>query len=247
MKFYFSLCAAAVAAGAFTLQSASAVVNIYGETAAASSNIITVNIYADLATNTLVSFGVRLLYNPNNLRVIAAAKDPAVWYLSDGRTLYPYTDPDTSTPGEVLILGAKFDGLNPRQGVTGQHVRLGNVTFSRLSPALPQFTLALGRPTAFDNFVTASGSVLDTAADGIAIGNVSTLQMLGVTRGPGGFYVQWQGGSQATQYLQRRFSAGPEGQWVDIFTNPPPTATTVTYTNPIGTNGTSFYRVRAQP
>lgn len=246
MKFFFSLCAAAIAAGAFTIQSASAVVNIYGETATAGSNL-TVNIYADLSTNALVSFGVRLVYDTNNLRVIAAAKNPAVWYLCDGRTLYPYADPDTSTPGEVLILGAKFDGLNPLQGVTGQHVRLGNVTFSRLSLAPPQFTLALGRLTAFDNFVTASGSVLDTAADGIAIGNVSTLQMVGVTRGLGGLYVQWQGGSQATQYLQRRFSLGTDDQWVDIFTNPPPTSTTVTYTNPIATNRTMFYRVRVQP
>ena len=220
--------------------------SIYGETTAAGPNI-TVNLYADLDTNTLVSFGVRLLYNTNNLRVISAAKNPAIWYLSDGTTQYPYADPDTSTPGEVLILGARFDGLHPLQGVTGQHVRLGNVTFTRLSLAPLQFTLALGRPTAFDNFVTASGSVLDTAADGIAMGNVSTLQMLGVTRSLDGLYVQWQGGSQATQYLQRRFSLGINDQWVDIFTNPPPTSTTVTYTNSIATNSTSFYRVRVQP
>jgi len=246
MKSHFSLCAAAIAAWAFAVPSASAVVSLYGETTTTSSNI-TVNIYADLSTNTLVSFGVRLLYDTNNLRVIAAAKNTAVWYLSDGRTLYPYAEPDTSTPGEVLILGAKLDGLNPLQGVTGQHVRLGSVTFSRLSLALPQFTLALGRSTAFDNFVTPGGSVLDTAADGIALGNVSTLQMVGVSRGPGGFYVQWQGGSQATQYLQQRFSLGPDGQWIDIFTNPPPTAATVTYTNPISSNTTMFYRVRVQP
>ena len=246
MKPCFSLCAAAIAAWAFTIQSASALVSIYGETAAAGSNL-TVNIYADLSTNTLVSFGVRLLYNTNNLRVIAAAKNAAVWHLSDGTTLYPYADPATSTPGEVLILGAKFDGLNPLQGVTGQHVRLGNVTFIRLNPSPFQFTLALGRPTAFDNFVTASGSVLDAAADGIAIGNVSTLQMVGVTRGLSGLYVQWQGGSQATQYLQRRFSLGTDDRWIDIFTNPPPTSTTVTYTNPIATNSTIFYRVRVQP
>jgi hypothetical protein len=246
MKSHFSLCAAAIAAWAFAVPSASAVVSIYGETATTGSNV-TVNIYADLSTNTLVSFGVRLLYDTNNLRVIAAAKNAAVWYLSDGRTLYPYADPDTSTPGGVLILGAKFDGNNPLQGVTGQHVRLGTVTFSRLTPARPDFTLALGRPTAFDNFVTAGGSVLDTAVDGIVLGSVSTLQMLGVSRGPGGLYVQWQGGTQATQYLQRRFSLGPDGQWGDIFTNPPPTATTVTYTDPIGTNSTRFYRVRVQP
>jgi hypothetical protein len=246
MKSYLYLAAAAIAAFTFTSQSVSASVNIYGEAGWDGSNV-TVHIYADLSTNSLVSFGVRLQYDANNLHLLAAAKNAAVWYLSDGRTLYPYADPDTATPGEVLLLGAKFDGLNPLQGVSGQHVLLGTVTFGRLGSAPPKFTLALGRPTAFDNFVTTSGSVLDTAADGIVLGNVSTLQMIGVTPGPGGVAVQWQGGTQATQYLQRRFSLGPADQWVDIFTNPPPTSTTVTYTNSVGTNRMMFYRVRVQP
>lgn len=246
MKFYLYLCAATIAAFACASQSVSASVNIYGDTDTDGTNV-TVHIYADLGTNSLVSFCVRLHYDASHLQLLAAAKNAAVWQLSNGRTIYPYADPDTSTAGEVILLGAKFDGLNPLQGVSGQHVLMGAVTFGRLSSAPPAFTLGLGRPTDFNNFVTTGGTVLDAAPGGIVLGDVTPLQMIGVTPGPGWVAVQWQGGTQATQYLQRRFSLGTNGQWVDIFTNPPPTATTVSYTNPIGTNGTMFYRVRAQP
>ncbi|MCX6925189.1 MAG: hypothetical protein NT154_18545 [Verrucomicrobia bacterium] len=246
MKSFLYLCAATIAAFACASQSVSASVNIYGETGSDGTNV-TVHIYADLGTNSLVSFGVRLHYDASNLQLLAAAKNAAVWQLSDGRTIYPYADPDTSTAGEVILLGAKFDGLNPLQGVFGQHVLLGTVTFGRRSSAPPVFTLALGRPTNFNNFVTTSDTVLDASPGGIVLGDVVPLQMIGVTPGPSWVTVQWRGGTEATQYLQQRFSLGTDGQWDDIFTNPPPTATTVTYTNPIGTNRTMFYRVRVQP
>ena len=246
MKSHLYLCAAALAALLCASQSVSASVNVYGETSADGTNV-SVRLHADLGANSLVSFGVRLQYDPNNLQLLTAAKNAAVWSLSDGRNQYPYAEPDTSTPGEVLLLGAKFDGLNPLQGVTGQHVLLGTVTFRRLTSAPPKFSLALGHPNNFDNFVTTGGTVLDTAPGGIVISEVVPLQMIGVTPGPGVVTVQWQGGTQATQYLQRRFSLGAADPWVDIFTNPPPTSPTVTYTNLVGTNRVIFYRVRIQP
>ncbi len=246
MKSSLSLCALALAVWALPPQPVAAGVNLYGEMASSGSTA-TVNLYADTSTSSLMSFGVRLLYDTNNLYVIAAAKNTAVWYLSTGGTNIPYLDPDTSVPGQVTILGAKLDTLNPLQGVSGQHVLLGIVTFGRLSATTPQFTLALGRPSAFDNFVTTGGDVLDNAAGGVVIDTVYTLRMTGVTLVSGGVSVQWQGGIQATEFLQRRFCLGTNDQWVNIFTNPPPTAPTVTYTDPIGTNRLMFYRVRAQP
>ena len=140
MKSYLYLCAATIAAFACASQSVSASVNIYGDTDTDGTNV-TVHIYADLGTNSLVSFCVRLHYDASHLQLLAAAKNAAVWQLSNGRTIYPYADPDTSTAGEVILLGAKFDGLNPLQGVSGQHVLMGAVTFGRLSsaPPFPQF------------------------------------------------------------------------------------------------------------
>jgi len=246
MKSSLSLGALALAVWALRPQTVVAGVNLYGEMAT-SGSIATVNIYADTSTSSLMTFGVRLLYDTNNLYVIAAAKNTAVWYLSTGGTNVPYLDPDTSVPGQVTILGARLDTLNPLQGVSGQHVLLGTVTLGRLSDAGPQFALALGRPGAFDNFVTTGGDVLDHVAGGVVIDTVYSLRMIGVTRVAGGVSVQWQGGIQATQFLQRRFSLGANDPWVDVFTNPPPTAPTVAYTDPIGTNGMMFYRVRAQP
>ena len=246
MKSHLYLCAAALAALLCASQSVSASVNVYGETSSDGTNV-SVHLYADLGANSLVSFGVRLQYDPNNLQLLSALKNAAIWYLSDGQHQYPYTEPDTTTPGEVLLLGVKFDGRNPLQGVTGQHVLLGTVTFRRLTSAPPTFTLALGRPNSFDNFVTTGGTVLDTAPGGIVVSEVVALQMIGVTPGPGWVTVQWRGGTQVTQYLQRRFSLGPTDLWGDIFTNPPPTSPTVTYTNLVGTNRVIFYRVRVQP
>lgn len=56
--------------------------------------------------------------------------------------------------------------------------------------------------------------------------------------------VNWQGGIQATQYLQRRFTLDGSNSWRDILTNPAPTPTTGSYTDLLGTNAMQFYRMK---
>jgi hypothetical protein len=298
MKTQFSLWAAAGAAWALLAQPAAGAVSVYGE-ASSTGPTITVNLYADLPSDALLSFGVSLSYPAADVTVLSAVKNAAVWYLAADGKQYSYIDPDTTTPGKVVILGAKLDGANPLQGVSGTHVLLGTVTFGRLSRATPAFTVGLGRPAPFSNFVTTNSVVLDTMpssltfnsvapdpndttlaglpdawqlkyfgsvgvafwsddpdqdgfnnrqeylADTIPTNSASFLAMKNVIRGPGGDLVQWQGGVEATQVLQHRFSLSPTESWVDVFTNLPPTSVNASHFVPAIANTEGYYRVRA--
>jgi hypothetical protein len=172
MKTQFSLWTAACAAWALLAQPAAGGVTVYGE-ASSTGPTITVNIYADMPSDALVSFGVSLSYPAADVTVLSAVKNSAVWYLAAGGKQYSYIDPDITTPGKVVILGAKLDGANPLQGVSGTHVLLGTVTFGRLTRATPAFSLDLGRPSLFSNFVTTNSVVLDTLTGGVVINPVA--------------------------------------------------------------------------
>lgn len=74
----------------------------------------------------------------------------------------------------------------------------------------------------------------------------SCLRVSGIAAGPGGLRIRWQGGTNATQYLQQaRELGGTNGTWRDIFTNPTPTYSG-SYTNLFETNSRMFYRIRAE-
>lgn len=283
---------------ALTAESASAV-TVYGE-ASSTGPTITVSVFADITNSPLISFGFQLAYDPLVLHLQSASKNSAVWYLSDGTNKIAYADPVVSTPGAVLIIGGKLDGLNPLQGVSGQHVLLGNATFTRLAQTSVQFTLGLAQPSPFANFVTTGGTVLDGAPTGFTIQGVtidpndtnldglpdaweiahfgsiskytwsddpdhdgfnnlqeyqadtdpldsnSYLRMTGASLAGPGRLIRWQGGVQATQYLERSGTLyGSNTIWADIFTSSPPTAITSTYTDLFSPSNTIFYRIRA--
>jgi hypothetical protein len=61
-----------------------------------------------------------------------------------------------------------------------------------------------------------------------------------------GVQINWSGGSQARQYLQRISSIGGTDTWVNIQTAQPPTAINGSYTDEAATNGASFYRIRVE-
>jgi len=73
---------------------------------------------------------------------------------------------------------------------------------------------------------------------------LSNLRITGVTRVPTGIALQWQGGTLATQFLQRSFSLGPASVWQDLLTNLPPTSNPSSFTNSTGTSDAQFYRLR---
>ena len=58
--------------------------------------------------------------------------------------------------------------------------------------------------------------------------------------------VEWQGGAQARQYLERNNGLSlPTNRWVVIYTNNPPTPLQTNLFDLLGTNRALFYRVRA--
>jgi hypothetical protein len=75
----------------------------------------------------------------------------------------------------------------------------------------------------------------------------SVLALIAVNRTNGDVQVHWQGGVLARQYLQRRegLESGIEN-WLDLFTNEPPTTTSTNFTHSISTNDTFFYRIKAE-
>jgi YD repeat-containing protein len=74
----------------------------------------------------------------------------------------------------------------------------------------------------------------------------SYLQITSAQVSTNGVQINWSGGSQAWQYLQRISSVGGTNTWVNIQTVQPPTAVNGSYTDAPTTNKASFYRIRVQ-
>jgi len=75
----------------------------------------------------------------------------------------------------------------------------------------------------------------------------SNLRLTGIWRESGGMRLEWQGGTNATQFLQRsRGFDGTNIEWFDIFTNPAPTPWSNSYFDPTGTNRMDWYRMRVE-
>ena len=148
-------------------------VSVYAEGAYTDDNLV-VYIYVDVDTDPILSYGVKLIYNPSDLGSPPDFSSPVVeknngdWYFGDKTSPYPTpnADPDTTTPGEIVIVGGKLDSASPQAGVTGDRVLLAKVTFSRLNANIPSAELYLGRGGEFSNFVRVNGDDLDKALAG---------------------------------------------------------------------------------
>jgi hypothetical protein len=143
----------------------------FNRTTPATTGKLVVYIYADINTDPLCSYGVKLTYNSSRLGSPVAEKNTAVWYMGASSPGNPYMDPDTSTAGQVIFIGGKLDTANPIAGVTGDKVLLGKVSFTRSDNNDPKpdpagyfgISLALGKAAPYDNFVTVSGVLKDSA------------------------------------------------------------------------------------
>ncbi|RLC30465.1 MAG: hypothetical protein DRH37_05300 [Deltaproteobacteria bacterium] len=157
-------------------------VTVYAEGAYTDSDLA-VYIYADITDGTVLrSAGVKLIYDDSVLTVVppnpsdpkATAKNESVWYLGSES----YMDPDTSTPGEVIIILGRLDPDAPAEGVSGSRVLLAKVRFNRTEnsmPFSPTLGLELGKlgpEGKFANFVDTEtpANVLDGSA--VSFGNV---------------------------------------------------------------------------
>jgi hypothetical protein len=149
-------------------------VSVHGK-ALYSPNVFKVEIFADIDTVDLVSFGVKLDYDEAGLVVLGASTNEAVWYLGGIGIKYPYVQPDSSVDGEVVFLGGRLDTGSPVGGVTGNKVLLGSVSFACTSCPPPEewpgvgpvVSLSYGRPGDYKNFVATDGLVLDDELNGV--------------------------------------------------------------------------------
>jgi hypothetical protein len=146
-------------------------VDVYGE-GIYSPSVLIVQIFADISTVDLSSFGVKLSYDPADLEVSGATTNEDIWYLGSDATKYPYLPPDSSVPGEVVLLGGRLDTVDPAGGVGGSRVLLGDVSFTRTPGALPTLSLSYGKPGDYKNFVATDGTILDDEPQGVEFGLV---------------------------------------------------------------------------
>ncbi|MBU1195822.1 MAG: hypothetical protein KKD32_13385 [Proteobacteria bacterium] len=130
---------------------------------------LTVTIFVDTTDLTngdadpIVSYGVKLIYSPADLTNPTVTENDTDWYFGSPEAPLPTpnTAPDTSTDGEVIIVGGKIDILEPTAGVSGPKVLLATVVFDRISESIPEVSLELGKAGTYANFVTNVGDVLD--------------------------------------------------------------------------------------
>ena len=131
-------------------------------------------IYADTAGDNLLSAGVKLNYNTDELVNPVASKNEAVWYFGDETAPTPYMEAETTTPGEVTFIVGKLDNAAPLAGVSGARVEIGKVSFDRTTSDVPivdpiarfGISAGLGRDNAtYANFVNTANpsTVLDTS------------------------------------------------------------------------------------
>ncbi|MEA1868525.1 MAG: hypothetical protein U9N19_10585 [Thermodesulfobacteriota bacterium] len=157
-------------------------VNVYGEGAYSdTNNDVQVCIYADIGgSKALRSFGVKLTYDPGELKYISSTKNEAVWYLKDeGGSLHTYGDPE-DVGGAIVIIGGVLD-TDKAYKVSDDRVLLGTVWFTRAlgsGPLINNLTLALGKDAPYANFVVGPNpaDVLDLSnvhfidyGDGVAV------------------------------------------------------------------------------
>ena len=75
----------------------------------------------------------------------------------------------------------------------------------------------------------------------------SVLQITNIEGDGSGIRVDWEGGVEAFQYLERRTNLVSGSSWIPIFSNIPPTSISTNFTDVGGTDTASgFYRIKAQ-
>jgi hypothetical protein len=89
-------------------------------------------------------------------------------------------------------------------------------------------------------------NLLEYLADTNPTNALSVLRISRIVPEANGLRLEWQGGAQARQFLERSRSVGTAGtNWLTIYTNSPPTPLQTNLFDLLGTNRALFYRVRA--
>jgi hypothetical protein len=168
LRSYMVILAICLLMSCWTGTAAAADVNVYGVGTYTTTNLV-IDVYADIS-QPILSYGIKLGYDPGILTFADAEKNEQVWYLGNGTAggNKPYKNPDSSVPGQVIIVGAKLDTADPVAGVQGQKVLLGRITLNRNESSMPfvpdlRVDFAKDPATGYANFVATNGQVLDSS------------------------------------------------------------------------------------
>ena len=156
------LCGALALAGSAT---AAPPVLVYGE-AFYNDQILALDIYADSWVE-LRSFGIRIGFDSALVSLVSVKGNGALWFISAQPGLRSPYDSTQETSNSVRIVGARFQGKQPSQGVSGIGLLLTTLIFERVSLTLPAFQLDLAGPYPYASFVTVDGINMDSFVDGL--------------------------------------------------------------------------------
>ena len=140
-------------------------VNVYGK-AYYNDKVLVLNVLADTVVQ-LRSFGIRLGFEPKSVELQSVASNDALWFLAAQPGLRAAYNPSQVAEDSVRIVGARFQGDQRKQGVTGSEVLLATLMFQRTSADLPAFRLDLAGPVNYASFVTIDGDNVDRSVDGL--------------------------------------------------------------------------------
>lgn len=132
--------------------------------ATVSSEQVILDVFVDAGEAELRAFGFRALFNPDELRFTSGGRYASLWFLRDETgDNSPYTDVTEPGPGVVRVVGGRFDGANPEEGVSGDDLLLATLVFERLDNDSPKIELTLAGPPPYVSFALAGGEPLDSA------------------------------------------------------------------------------------
>jgi hypothetical protein len=127
---------------------------------------VVLNVFAD-STVQLRSFGIRLTYDPNVVGEPAVFANDALWFLSAQPGQRAVYTPLQQFENSVRIVGARFQGEAPGNGVQGQELLLATLVFPLVGSNLPTFQIDLAGPELYASFVTIDGTNMDEDVEGL--------------------------------------------------------------------------------
>lgn len=127
---------------------------------------VVLNVFADSAVQ-LRSFGIRLSYPSEQVSDPTVFTNPALWFLAAQAGQRSAYSPVQMIKNSVRIVGARFQGAVPGQGVQGQELLLASIVFQRIGSGLPSFVIDLAGPEFYASFVTVGGGNMDQSIEGL--------------------------------------------------------------------------------
>ena len=166
MKSFIAILYGSLALAATTAVAAPPVI-LYGKGYHNKERVV-LNVFADSAVE-LRTFGIRLGYNPQVVGEPAVFANDALWFISAQPGQRSVYTPLQLIKNSVRIVGARFQGEAPGNGVQGRELLLATLVFPLVDSELPSFEIGLAGPELYASFVTVEGSNVDPDVDGLGM------------------------------------------------------------------------------